>query len=240
MSTLKSRPLKPLEEGGWDLPPSYSIRHCQHPATVAMESDQPQSHDDSQQDGNPGSESLPRKHKKGVNPLPRRSTRLQLHSVQSHRIPATIKTKSSLPLSAFHSNNIARIYRRSAHKNFPFLVRDLETQRRQLIGTGKNLEDSDDNQSPYTTPTASDNSDINSISEASEDSLSAPSDTELFGLRAKSLSPKPISLEPSSSSNSATSPETVAESSASESSASPPSPSLSTSYVPSSRFSSDG
>ena len=205
-----------------------------------MKSDQPQSHDDSQQDGNPKSEFLPRKHKKSVNPLPRRSTRLQLHSVQSHRIPATTKTKSSLPLSAFHSNNIARIYRRSAHKNFPFLVRDLETQRRQLIGTGKNLEDSDDNQSPYTTPTASDNSDINFISEASEDSLSAPSDTELFDLRAKSLSPKPIFLELSLFSNFATSPKTVAESLVSESSISPSSPFLSILYVLSSRFSSDG
>ena len=118
-------------------------------------------------------------------------------------------------------------------------MRDLETQRRQLIDIDKNLEDSNDNQSPYTTPTASDNSDINFISEASEDSLSAPSDTKLFDLRAKSLSPKPISLEPSSSSNSATSPKTVVKSLASESSASPPSSFLSTLYVLSSRFNSD-
>lgn len=201
-----------------------------------MASDQPQSHNGSKRGGYPGSKSLlSEQHKKAVNSPSRRSARLQLHSVQSHRISAPIKTKtkSSLPLSAFHSNTVARIYRKSAHKHFPFLVREIEAQKQQLIGTGKTLEDSDDDQSTYPTPTASpDDTDIDSLSEASEDTLSAPSDTELFGLRAKSPSPAPIA----SGSSSPTSPETVAESP----SLSPPSPSLSASCVPPSRFDSDG
>ena len=188
------------------------------------------SHGGSHRSDHPGSESLPKtQHKKDVIPL-RRSARLQqLSSVQSQRKPDQFK--SSLPLSTFHLNNIARIYRRSKHKHFPFLVQELEDQQQKLSDTGKTLEDSDGDQSTYSTPTAS--ADVSSVdfqSEASEDTLSAPSDTELFGLRAKS----PLNPTSSTSAPSASRPSSPIASvtSQAESSVWAPSPSLSTSYVP--------
>ena len=169
-----------------------------------------QSHGDSRRRGYPGSGALlSERHKKGVIPPLRRSARLQLHSVLSHRKPAFV-SKSTLPYRDFHSNLVAQIYRRTTHKNFPFLLQDLETHRRQLaeLGTDKTLEDSDDEwQSLYSTPDpSSDESDTSSHSEASEEALSAPSDTELFGLRAKSPlpsgTPSPTPSDSSSSTDS--------------------------------------
>ena len=167
-----------------------------------MES-QTQSHGDSRQDERPGFKSLNEQHKKGANPPPRRrSARLQLHSVQSHQKPAFV-TKSSLSFGTFHQNALTDIIRRSSHKHFLFLMREFESQRQHLIasGTGKTLEDSDEEwQSLCPTPTTPSSHD--SDSEASEDTLDSPSDTELFGLCAKSpLSPLPIPFEASSDSS---------------------------------------
>ena len=203
----------------------------------------PQSHNDNDRDGNPGFKSPLSAGKQLGKASQRRSARLQSRPNQFHRISAPIKNKSSLPLSVFHSNTIARIYRQSSHKNFPNLTREVEAQKQKLISAGKTLEDSDEEQSTYSTPAASpEDIDIDSLSEASESTLSAPSDTELFGLRAKS----PTSTA-SSSSDSTNSTQTLVESpSLSPSSPSSrtsfalPSPSSSTSFVPPSRFASDG
>lgn len=207
-----------------------------------MEPDQSQSksHGDSQQSGYPGFKSLSRvQHKKGAVP-PRRSPRLQLHSIQSQRKPV-ISSKSSLPLPIFHQNIVASIIRRSKHKHFPHLVRELEAQTQQLAdtGTGKTLEDSDEEwQSTCSTPSTP--SSCDSGTEASEDTLSPSSETELFGLRAKSPSPSPSASEASSEASSSSSSSSERPSDAINTpSISFPSPSLSASYVPPSRVSSD-
>ena len=111
------------------------------------------SHDDSHRSDYFRFESLSKtQHKKDVIPL-RRSARLQqLSSIQSQRKPDQFK--SSLPLSTFHLNNIARIYRRSKHKHFSFLVQELEDQQQKLSDIDKTLENSNEDQSIYFTLTA--------------------------------------------------------------------------------------
>lgn len=227
------RPHKPPEEGGWG-PATVFFLAIEIILPPIMRPFQPPSLGSSHRSGYPGSETLTKQlHKKGANSPPRRrSARLQqLHSVQSHRKPAFV-SKSTLPFRTFHLNDIARIYRRSKHKHFPHLVQELESQGQQLTRAGKNFEDSDSNQSIYSTPTASpDVSSVDFDSEASEDSLSAPSDTEIFDLRVKSPEPSPVRFISSTSSISSTSASASVASQA-DTSIRASSPSLSTSYVP--------
>lgn len=197
------------------------------------------SHDDSRHRRYPGSQSLTEKYKKGVNPPLRRSTRFQLQSIQFRRKPV-YTLKSSLLFRAFHENIVAQIYRRSKHKHFPYLLQELESQRQQLIesGTDKIIDDSDEEWQSlcFTLITLLS---CDSESEASEDTLEYPSDTEIFGLRAKSplSTPSPSFSEHSSESSdsvSPTSPGTITEESPS---LSPLSPFLSASYASPSTFS---
>ncbi len=156
-----------------------------HPAIVAVQS---QSHGSNHQ--RPGVQFLSSSQKSVP---PRRSTCLQNSQSQEKLEKPACHPKLSLPLSTFHSNILTIIYRRSTYKYFPSLVRKLEDQRRQLDGTGRTLDDSDEEWPPQSTPSPHD-----SGSEASKDTLNPPSDTELFGLVAKSPpspSPSPSSKE---------------------------------------------
>ena len=152
-----------------------------------MKQDHSQPHDSNYQNVQASSKFQLKQHKTAS--PPRRFTRLRLQSVQSQQKPAFV-TKSSLPYAIFHQNILASIIRRSRNKHFPFLMQELESQEQYLIGIGKTLEDSDEEwQSLCSAPSTM--SLCNSDTEASEDTLDPPSDTELYGLCAKSP-PSPV------------------------------------------------